>query len=86
MLYHPVDTRTENTLRQHFYWKFLRKTVHDMCKKCPTCQRAKITNQKYDKLPPKQTETNPWDTLCVDLMGPFPIIQINENGTVCFQK
>ena len=44
-----------------------------MCKKCPTCQREKLTNQKYGKLPPKQAETNPWDTLCVDLIGPYTI-------------
>ena len=73
MLYHPGETRTEHTLRQHFDWKGLHTTVHDLCKKCPTYQRAKTTNQKYGKLPPKQAETNPWDTLCVDLIGPYTI-------------
>ena len=24
-------------------------------------------------MPPKQAETNPWDTLCVDLIGPYTI-------------
>ena len=71
--YHEVlcntgETRTEHTLRQHFYWKGLRTTVHNVCKKCPTCQRAKTTYQKYVKLPPKQAETNPWDMLCVELI------------------
>ena len=51
MLCHPGETRTEHTLRQHFDWKALRTTVHDVCKKCPTCQRAKTTNHKYGKLP-----------------------------------
>ena len=37
MLCHLGETRTEHTLRKHFYWKCLRKTVHNMCKKCPTC-------------------------------------------------
>ena len=53
MLYHPGETRTEHTLRQHFDWRALCTTVHNVCKKCPTCQRAKMTNQKYGKLPPK---------------------------------
>ena len=73
MLYNPGENRTEHTLCQHFDWKGLRTTVHDVCKKCPTCQRAKTNNQKYGKLPPKQAETNPWDTLCVDLIGPYKI-------------
>ena len=73
MLCHPRETQTEHTLCQHFDWKSLRTTVHDVCKKYPTFQRAKTTNHKYGKLPPKQTETNPWDTLCVDLIGPYTI-------------
>jgi hypothetical protein len=32
-----------------------------------------VTNQKYDKLPPKEAESNPWDTLCVDLISPYKI-------------
>ena len=73
MLCHPGETRTEHTLCNFFDWKGLLTTVHDVCKKCPTCQRAKTTNQKYGKLPPKQAETNPWETLRVDLISPYTI-------------
>ena len=52
MICHPGETRTEHTLCQHFYWEVLSTTVHDVCKKCPTCQIAKTSNQKYGKLPP----------------------------------
>ena len=75
MLLHPGETRTEQTLRQHFAWKGLRKTVHDTCVRCPTCQKAKVTNQKYGKLPPKEAEIHPWDALCVDLIGPYKIVR-----------
>ena len=75
MLYHPGETCTENTICEHFDWKGLLKKVHNVCKKCPTCQRAKTTNQKYGKLPPKQAETKTWDTLCVELIGPYTIPQ-----------
>ena len=75
MICHPGETQTEHTLCQHFDWKGLRTTVHDVCKKCPTCQRAKIPNQKYGELPPKQAETNTWDTLCVDLIGLYTVPQ-----------
>ena len=73
MICNPGGTQTEHILCRHFDWKGLRKTVHDVCKKCPTCQRAKTTNQKYGKLPHKQAETNTWDTLCVELIGPYTI-------------
>ena len=79
MFCHPEETLTENTLQQHFDQKGLRKTFHDVCKKRPTFQRAKTTNQKYGKLPPKESETNLWDTLCVDLIGLYTIPQKVKN-------
>ena len=33
-LYHPGETRTENTIRLHYWWDKLRDTVHDVCTKC----------------------------------------------------
>ena len=45
----------------------------------PNIPKSKKTNQKYGKLPPKQAETNPWDTLCVDLIGPYMIPQKGKN-------
>ena len=79
ILCHPGETRTEHTLRKHFDWKVFRTTVHNVCKNCPTCQRAKTNNQKYGKLPPKQAETDPWDRLCVDLIGPYTIPRKERN-------
>jgi transposase InsO family protein len=73
ILCHPGATRTEATLRQHFDWKGLRTMVLATCKKCTLCQKAKPTNQKYGKLRAKLAEENPWDTLCVDLIGPYEI-------------
>ena len=67
-------TRTEETIRQHFDWKGLRTMVIATYRKCKLCQKAKITNQKFGKLPAKTTEESPWDTLCVDLiLGPYKI-------------
>ena len=76
---HTSWTVLRFTFRQHFDWRGLRTTVHDVCKKCPTCQRANTTNHKYGKLPRKQAETNPWDTLCVDLIDPYTIPQKGKN-------
>ncbi len=47
-LCHPGETRTEQTIRQHFDWKGLREMVHNTCKKCSTCQKAKINNKKKE--------------------------------------
>ena len=42
-----------------------------MCSKCETCQKLKCNKKKYGKLPPKQAEAVPWDTLYRDLIGPY---------------
>ena len=57
MLCHPGDTQIEHTIRQQFDWRGLHTTVHNVCKKFRTCQRAKTTNQKYGKLPPYHAST-----------------------------
>mgnify|MGYP000473878471 FL=1 len=72
-LSHPGETRTELTIAQHFYWKNLRKTVQDVCSTCDVCQRLKRNKKNYGKLPPKQAEATPWQTLCVDLIGRYKL-------------
>jgi hypothetical protein len=59
------------TIRHHFTWNNLQKTVHDVCSRCDTCQRCKKTSQKYGHLPEKEAEAVPCEKLCVDLIGPY---------------
>ena len=73
ILCHPGELRTEETIRQHFWWKTLRADVRDIVSKCPTCQKTKWSYKKYGKLPEKQAEAEPWNVLCVDLIGPYTI-------------
>ena len=72
-LCHPGINRTEETINQHYTWKTFRHDVRDFCQKCQTCQRTKKSNKKYGKLPEKDIESNPWEILCVDLIGPYII-------------
>ena len=77
-LLHPGANRTEKTIRNNFTWKNLTKQVEDACLKCHTCQLTKRINKKYGKLPPKEAEIIPWDTLCIDLIGPYKIERKNK--------
>ena len=73
MLCHPGMTRTEQSIRQHFTWKNLRKDVEKVCKYCKTCQLTKRKTISYGKLPAKTVEADPCEVLCVDLIGPYQI-------------
>ena len=39
---------------------------------------TKKTFQKYGHLPEKVAEANPWDVLCIDLIGPYNIERKNK--------
>ena len=71
-LLHPGEKRLELTLRQHFTFIGLVTRVQKVCKACAVCRSMKATHKKYGKLPPKEAETIPWHTLCIDLIGPYP--------------
>ena len=64
-LCHPGKTHTELSISQHFYWKNLRKTIYNIC------QFLKRNKKQYVKLPPKEADTIPWDTVFVDLSGKY---------------
>ena len=71
LLAHPGETRMELTLGQHFHWKNMRKDIQRMCGRCHTCQLTKPKQKKYGHLPEKQAEAVPWQTVCIDLIGPY---------------
>ena len=78
VLMHPGETRTELTMAQHFCWKGMRNTVTNVCKKCASCQLHKPDQRRLGHLPAKTVEETPWDTLCIDLVGPYTVGQVKK--------
>ena len=72
-LLHPGINRTEETIRQHLWWSTIRQDVLNYVSKCDTCQRFKKQKKKYGHLPVKEAESEPWERLSVDLIGPYKI-------------
>ena len=76
-LMHPGINRTERTIRQHFTWPSLTTDVTRIVGKCNTCQITKTNKRKIGHLPPKEAGCEPWEILCIDLIGPY---HINRRG------
>ncbi len=55
------------------YWKGMRTTNQALKKSCRYCQTNKRRNIKYGHLPHKTVMSNPWECLCVDLIGPYTL-------------
>ena len=70
VLCHPGINRTEETIGQHLYWPKMRNQITAHVSACPTCQKSKRRIKKYGHLPPKEAEAEPWDKMCIDLIGP----------------
>jgi len=73
MLCHPGMNRTEESIRQHLWWPNIRDDVVKYISTCTICQRNKKQRKKYGYMPEKEAEADPWDKLCVDLIGPYTI-------------
>ena len=72
-LQHPGHTRLEETLKATMTWHGMRPMIREYTKRCKACQFNKIKRNNYGKLPTKTVVTNPWETLCVDLIGPYTL-------------
>jgi hypothetical protein len=72
-LQHPGHTRLEETMNAAMYWKGMRTTIQSLTKSCRSCHINKRRPRKYGHLPPKTVISNPWECLCVDLIGPYTL-------------
>ena len=72
-LCHPGITRMEDTIQQHFTWDSIRDDIRNVCRTCHTCQITKKSHIKHGQIPVKEDIGSPWETLCVDLIGPYTI-------------
>jgi hypothetical protein len=72
-LQRPGHTRLKETMNAFMYWKGMRTTIRSLTKSCRSCQINKRQSRKYGPLPPKTVITNPLESLCVDLIGPFTL-------------
>ena len=73
ILLHPGQNRTYQTMRTHFYWPKMKEEVEAMVASCKICWTWKRGGKEYGKLPTKEPAAKPWNMVCVDLIGPYPI-------------
>jgi hypothetical protein len=73
-LCHPGGDRLAATLTQVCTWRGIVSQARTHCKNCSRCQNYKKRSTKYGHLPPKEVESlDPWNTVCVDLIGPYSL-------------
>jgi len=60
-------------IRQWYWWLHIYTDTEKFCKSCKICAQAKGEYQKpVGKLHPLPIATRPWESIGMDLIGPFP--------------
>ena len=61
----------------------MRSYITNSVQSCASCQRNKWKSKKYGHLPEKEAEAQPWDNICIDLIGPYTIRRKGQNDLIC---
>lgn len=78
-LNHPGGDRLYKTLNRVCYFKGMASQCTSFCQKCNECQKYKTRKRKYGQLPPKNVgDLKPWNTVHVDLIGPYSLLAQQE--------
>ena len=66
---HPDSTKMYNTLREHYWWKGMKKEIEDFVFRCLTCQQVKAKHQKpAGKIQPLPIPVWKWDKITMDFV------------------
>ncbi|CAF2043665.1 unnamed protein product [Rotaria magnacalcarata] len=72
---HCGREKTLYRLSSRVYWKTIRKDVIQYIRSCHLCQQYKYDNRTLTASLQMHIVHEPWHTIGVDIMGPFPVTQ-----------
>jgi transposase InsO family protein len=61
----------------------MRNHITNSVSTCVTCQQNKRRNRKFGLLPEKVAEAQPWNRMCIDLIGPYIICRKGQEDLTC---
>ena len=70
---HLGRTKTYDRIRQRYFWNGMYSDVRKWIKTCLDCRKAKQTLQRHSGYLHPQLYDQPFDTVGIDLLGPFPL-------------
>lgn len=69
---HPGIVRTTNKIRQHFYWKNMKKDIKNYVTDCKQCKKNKINRHIREPMVITETPRKAFETVQIDTIGPLP--------------
>ena len=76
MARHPGQFKTQELIKQNYYWEGLMHDVKTYVQGCPMCPKIKLIRQMpKGELVLTQIPEHPWKIITMDLIGPLPMSQ-----------
>ena len=73
VLNHLGISRLYDTIAMHMMHPNLKDYCEAAVRNCRPCQQGKVQHRHYGELPARDVSGNPWATINVDLIGPWPV-------------
>ncbi|VVA31186.1 PREDICTED: retrotransposon, partial [Prunus dulcis] len=78
---HPGSTKMYHTLREHYWWPFMKKEIAEYVRKCLICQQVKAERQKPSGLlQPLPIPEWKWEHLKMDFVFKLPRTRNKHDG------
>ncbi|VVA35062.1 PREDICTED: retrotransposon, partial [Prunus dulcis] len=78
---HPGSTKMYHTLREHYWWPFMKKEIAEYVRKCLICQQVKAERQKPSGLlQPLPIPEWKWEHLTMDFVFKLPRTRNKHDG------
>ena len=72
---HPGSTKMYRTLKDHYWWRGMKREISEFVSKCLTCQQIKIEHQKPGLLQPLSIPEWKWEMITMDFVTGLPKTQ-----------
>ncbi|KAI5343598.1 hypothetical protein L3X38_011474 [Prunus dulcis] len=78
---HPARTKMYHTLREHYWWPFMKKEIAEYVRRCLFCQPVKVERQKPSGLlQPLLILEWKWERITMDFVFKLPRTQSKHDG------
>lgn len=77
-LCHPGLVKLYNSLKSCYFWRGMFIHIRTYTKNCQECVETKVSNRNFGKLPLAKPEIIPFNTVCIDVIGPYNLPERGE--------
>ena len=76
--------RTYDKIRRRYFWRNMYGDIKRYCKQCLSCATQKRAHESVKVPMISQVVSEPWETVVVDMLGPFPITERGNKYIILF--